>query len=486
MPRRSRMVEARGGGWRTPLVLALAASALVACAGPQRPRDGVAGESVRRTASGTVEGSVSSESLREMNRAFADRFSTYLINADVAIGRTAPSPRQRMMMHRLKTYASSAVYDIVTDGDPLSQLLDLLLYTTIQSYIWIDEGEAVEIFGPERAVPLIEQLHAARLDVWRTAAKVLTTQQLETIDNIILQWRRANPDLDYLAFVRFDEIAQAQGEALVKELRRDGGLFGSLSQAVEKLDEFKELADQALFLSKRMPMLANWQVQDLINSVAARPETIDTLAAIDSLVRDSERITTTLAELPETIARERRETIEAVFASAGDLIETSHGDLRETIASATALLETGQGVVDGGERLLGSLRETLEAVERTLAAADRFMGRFDPPEGAAPRAPSETPPPTLDDYLRSMAEATRLLQEVNLVMASSQGLLESEVWQRRLEQINDAAESRVDHAAEQTRLTIHYATLQSLLVVGAVFVGLVLLRLAGSLLPRRG
>jgi hypothetical protein len=109
-------------------------------------------------------------------------------------------------MHRIKSLGSIAVYDIVTSGDPLSQLLDLLLYATVQSYIWIDEGEAVKIFG-DRADGLIDQLRAARLDIWRVAEKALTREQLETLDNMIFRWRRDNPDLDYLAFIRFDDVA---------------------------------------------------------------------------------------------------------------------------------------------------------------------------------------------------------------------------------------------------------------------------------------
>lgn len=466
--------------------MALATSPLACEApAPQRRSATASADAVRRTASGGDAAAVTSEQLRQMNLAFADRFATYLINADVGVSRSGVTPRQRQLSHRIKTFASTAAYDIVTDGDPGSQLLDLLLYVTLQSYIWIDEGEAVRAFGPEAAVPLIEQLHAARVDIWRVAAQALTTQQLETLDNLILQWRRSNPTLDYVAFVRFDEIAAAQGASLVSELRRDGGLFAPVSQAVAEFEKLNALGERALFLSKRAPMLANWQVEDLLNSVASREETSAVLEAVASISQSVERVTATVETLPATLAAERQATIESVISAATEAVESSRGELAATISETTAMLEVAREIASSGERIAESIRLTTDSVDRTLGSADRFMSRFDPPPDAAPKPVSDQPPPTLDDYVRSIGEVTVLLREVNLVMASSQGLLESEIWQARLEQINDAAEKRVEHASQLSRDLVQFTVLRSLWAIAAIFAGIAVLRVLGALLPRR-
>jgi molecular chaperone GrpE (heat shock protein) len=465
----------------------LVAMGLAACqSAPPRARSATASaEAVRRSASGASLEAVTPEQLRQMNLAFADRFTTYLINADIGVARAGASPRQRQLMHRIKTFATTAAYDIVTDGDPGSQLLDLLLYVTLQSYIWIDEGEAVEAFGPEAATPLVEQLHAARVDIWRVAAQALTTQQLETLDNLILQWRRSNPSLDYLAFVRFDEIAAAQGATLVRELRRDGSLFAPVNQAIEELEKLRDLGERALFLSKRAPMLAGWQIEDAVNTVANREETAELLAAVTSLSQSVERVTATVETLPHTIAAEREAAIESVFAKAAATIEAAHGELGGTLDQATAMLEVARGIAESGERIAETVRVTTDSVDRTIGTADLFMKRFDPPPGSPPPPVAEGPPPTLDDYLRSVVEVTTLLREANLVVASSQGLLESEAWQRRLEQVNLAADERLAHASKAGRDLVRYSVMQSLWAIAAIFAGIAGLRLLGAVLPRR-
>jgi hypothetical protein len=46
----------------------------------------------------------------------------------------------------------SAIYDIVTNADPFTRLLDLMLVVTLQSQKWIEEDQAERWFG-DRAQP---------------------------------------------------------------------------------------------------------------------------------------------------------------------------------------------------------------------------------------------------------------------------------------------------------------------------------------------
>ena len=455
--------------------LALVGLALAGCIADQRTPAPTRSQAVsqdqpiRRTAS---ENRLSSDQLRELNLAYADRFTTYLINADVAISRNNPDAEQVAIMHRMKSLGAIAVYDIVTSGDPLSQLLDLLLYATVQSYIWIDEGEAVAVFG-ERADGLVDQLRAARLDIWRVAEKALTREQLETLDNMIFRWRRDNPDLDYLAFIRFDDVAAIDEGNIVKEIRGGSGLLAPVSEAVAVADQVRQLGERGFYLSKRAPMLLNWQVRDVVNTTAARPEVHQLLDAVESLAASAERTSQTVERLPGILASER----EAAFRE----IEASQGELRETLTQATSTLEVVREIAGSCERLAATVKETVDSLDRTIGSAETLVARLEP---TAPPDPDAPQPPTLAEYNATILDATRLVAELNTTLSSSQGLLEADAWRVRLDEFNEAADLRVAQAADQARNVIDFAAWRIAAVIGAFFGGLVLYRIVLAYLPR--
>ncbi|MGA1400224.1 MAG: hypothetical protein ACO38P_07545, partial [Phycisphaerales bacterium] len=112
---RSRLVQ-RVGWVRGMFCIAMAAS-LSGCIAdqrtpaPTRPQAISQDQPIRRSAN---EDRLTSDQLRELNLAFADRFTTYLINADIAVARGNPDAEQIAIMHRIKSLGSIAVYDIVT------------------------------------------------------------------------------------------------------------------------------------------------------------------------------------------------------------------------------------------------------------------------------------------------------------------------------------------------------------------------------------
>jgi len=88
------------------------------------------------------------------------------------------------------------------------QALDLVVSATLQSTVWIDENRAEEVFG-DRAPILIRALRTMRVEAWELAAKLLTQDQLEQLDYIIIEWRRLHPEVEDVAFVKFDTFAGA-------------------------------------------------------------------------------------------------------------------------------------------------------------------------------------------------------------------------------------------------------------------------------------
>jgi hypothetical protein len=66
--------------------------------------------------------------------AFADRYTTQLVAATDSVLKGNPSAEQRRAAHAVKLVSVSGIYDIVTNADAASKLMDLLMVVTLQSY----------------------------------------------------------------------------------------------------------------------------------------------------------------------------------------------------------------------------------------------------------------------------------------------------------------------------------------------------------------
>jgi hypothetical protein len=74
---------------------------------------------------------------------------------------------------------------------------------------------------------------------------------------------------------------------------------------------------------------------------------------------------------------------------------------------------------------------------------------------------------------------------MNLMLKSSDELLASPNWQRRIRELGDSADGRIAVAARQSRIVTDRMFLQLYVALGLLFVLLILYRLLGYVLARR-
>ena len=152
---------------------------------------------------------ISQAELHALTNGFADRYMTYIVTAAEQIERDNANAQHRRLAHRIKLVQISAVYDIVTNPDPFTQLLDLTLVVSLQARKWIDDDMAEKWFGT-RGKHLVSAMRQARSDIWKIASRVMRTSQLEQLDTLILQWHRKHPDIELVSYVRFDDFAASR------------------------------------------------------------------------------------------------------------------------------------------------------------------------------------------------------------------------------------------------------------------------------------
>ena len=215
-----------------------------------------------------------------------------------------PDPVQRREAQQMLVNGATNVYDIASNADAFTRVLDLIVVTTLVSQIWIDDDRATEVFA-DRAQILIRALHHGRVEAWALAAQVLRPDQLDLLDYLLWDWRRQNPDMVRAYSVRFSNFAIGRGKSADAEVLAAGGLFGNVGQAGQAIEEARLLTERMFYQLKRMPTLLRWQAEALQDAALATPEVGKALA-------DVHRVADQVEQLPKNVAAERQALLAAV------------------------------------------------------------------------------------------------------------------------------------------------------------------------------
>ncbi len=391
---------------------------------------------------------ISIQELDQLTYGYADRYYMIVGSAVDTIKRNNPDPTQRRIAHQIKLNGVLAVNDIVSGDDPYSEVFDLVVAVTLQSTVWIDENGAEKAFG-DRAPVLIKALREMRIEAWDLAAKVLTQDQLELLDYLIIQWRLTHPEVQEVEFVKFDEFAGARSTALLSELKAGGGFLEPLSQASLVLKDWGRLSERAFWYSKRAPNIAAIQAEGAVNEILASPE-------IESVLQTSQSLGKTADALPKTMDAER----EAFFADI---------DARQTLLTNT--LGNLHGIMVEADALTTNLQQMLAVLGDTLKVADQVGRTFgvDKPPTQPPGRPFD-----IQDYSAALVRLNEVVTNMHALSVDADEITRSEGWNKAVKDITDATDRRVDRAF-----------IRACLLLGLAFILAIAYRIISLKLARR-
>ena len=367
--------------------------------------------------------------------AFADRYTTQIVAATDAVLRDNPSPEQRRLAHQVKLVSVSGVYDIVTNAEPFSKLMDLLMVVTLQSYRWIDEDQAEKTFGA-RGTPLIQAMRTLRVDIWNVAGRVLRADQLQQLDALILDWRKRNPHVDILSYLRFDEVASQRGPNALDEIKATG-FFAEIAEATKVADDARLLAERAFYQAKRMPFLITWQMESLMNEMLVKPEFANSMKAADSLAKSADRTSLAVERLPDQLAKER-EALVATLEDRNGRLAGLMGEVRKTTAAADQLTARVHQVTESGERLTANLRDTAAGVTETSRAVDQLLAKH-----AGPPNP-QAKPFEIDPYVKASTELNQTVAGLNSLLGMTDTVIAKRPWAAPAQDVNTLVSAQID------------------------------------------
>ncbi len=400
---------------------------------------------------------------------YADRFASIMTQALEDFETLKPKPQARQVILSDLVYSLSSVYTIAAEPNPQVGLLDMVAVTTLGRIIYEDNiprkyGKSTEVLG--------DGFRQLEKDIWRIAAKVLTKEQQGELRQLILLWRKNNPDKVVYNYLRFSDFAsQRRDSTLVKKVQA-GGLFKTVQEVTQQVEETRMLAERGIFLATRLPLLTGNFAEVWMSQMLVSPETQKILADVHTFSRVSERLATVAEQMPDQLMKDmsklRWKTVNQVMKGIDEWSEKTLNDVMARVAiereafisqfmdrligeqkiALEAILAEEQRVTG----LVTELRKAIEGGNNLLLTANTLAEKFNVGQPSA--KPKDSKPFDIKEYQDTIAEVTTLVETTNQLVATV-GL------EKLLPQLIDAidrvegeGEELIDHSFRQGVLFI--------------------------------
>jgi hypothetical protein len=367
------------------------------------------------------------------------------------------------------TYSLSAVYTIAAEPNPQVGLLNMVAVTTLGRLIYEDNMRRK--YGKSTAV-LAAGLRQLEKDIWSIAAKVLTSKQRGELRQLILLWRKNNPDKIVYNYLRFSDFAaQQRNSTLVKKVQ-SGGLFKTVQQVTQQVEETRMLAERGIFLGTRLPLLTGHFAEVWISQLLVSPETSKILADVHTFSTVSERLANVAERLPdqlmEDMSKLRWRTVNQIMKEINQWSDVTLDKVMAKVAvereafinqfmnrligeqkiALEALLTEEQRVTG----LVTELRKTIEGSNNLLLTVNTLTEKFN--VGEPSPEPKESKPFDIKEYQDTIAEVTTLVETTNKLVGTVglEELLPQLI--NAIDRVEGEGEELVDHTFRQGILLI--------------------------------
>jgi methyl-accepting chemotaxis protein len=168
---------------------------------------------------------------------------------------------------------------------------------------------------------------------------------------------------------------------------------------------------------------------------------------------------------------------------ADTLKEDIFNALDDRMQQADATVANVRAVVSEANGLVTSIGPTSKSLNEMLKTADTLFARFDTWDRWAIAEGSRTF--DVREYTEGLKELAAAVEKMNDMLKSSNELLGSSEWDRRIQQVSQSADERIKIAAEQSQRVVHDAFLRVYVAIGILLAMFILCLVAVFLVIRR-
>ena len=431
---------------------------------------------------------------------FADRIQSILFQAFEDFDASNPDIRTRNFFLGDLTFTMSAAFTIAGQPDPEMALLDMIVVVSLGRSIY--ENVHYQTFG-KSVTPIVNSFQELENDVWRIATKVLDTEQQKELRGLISQWQEDHSHLTAYSYIRFGDFAKYRGQTTLKPKGKTGGIFKSVQEATQQVEETRMLAERGLYLGTRLSLLTGAFAEYWLSQLLLNPQMSEILSDLNRVSVVSERLAVVAEEIPQQIAKERQKmikqaskemamlrqaTIDQVVKEANTWTDNTIDQVMGKVAVqreatinqfmnrlAVERQNALQELLAEEKRIKGlvtEVRQTLSEGNNLMVAAAKLV------EKTGMDQPADEPFDILD-YRDTIVEASRATNELSMLVDKINILIDSEGMQQLLPQITSAITTVGDKGEQMVDHTFRQAILLILIwLVGYVIVKLFLRRVS--------
>ena len=284
---------------------------------------------------------------------------------------------------------------------------------------------------------------------------MLTPDQQKELSGLIFSWRRDNPQILFFPYIRFSDFAAERRGSNLAKSEKGKGLFKSVETATEQVEEMRLLAERAMFLTTRLPLLTGSFADVWFSRLNRNPEFKEVLGNLNRFATVSERLAIVAEQLPDQIAVERDATIQQAMQNINDLTlktidETAKRVSRERELTIRQVMREfsaeRQRIIEDFTKeearlrgLIGEVRLTLAEGNKVIVSADALAKQLG--IEASPGKAGDTPPVNIEDYRKTITDSTQLVIQVQALTQTIDRLLQSPSWEKLQPLLTKSVES---------------------------------------------
>jgi hypothetical protein len=309
-------------------------------------------------------------------------------------------------------------------------------------------------------------------DIWSIAAKVLTSEQRGELRQLILLWRNNNPDKVVYNYLRFSDFAaQRRNSTLVKKVQA-GGLFKTVQEVTQQVEETRMLAERGIFLGTRLPLMTGNFAEVWMSQMIVNPEAQKILADIHTFSKVSERLAKVAEQLPDQVMKDvselQKQTVNQVMTDINAWSDVTLDKVMAKVAiEREAFISQFMNRLFGEQKialdsllaeeqrvtgLVTELRKAIEGGNNLLLTAKTLTEKFN--VGQPTAVLKDSKPFDIKEYQDTIAQVTTLVESTNQLVGTVglEKLLPELV--KAVDQVGNEGEELIDHSFRQGILLI--------------------------------
>jgi hypothetical protein len=338
----------------------------------------------------------------------------------------------------------ASVFTIAAGPNPEVALLDMAVLATLGRMVY--EEHWLVKWG-EPAAAFVRGYRQLETDIWRILGQVLTPEQQEELGGMIQDWRRSHPEQLLFHYLRFSDFAASRQQSTLVKAVQAGGMFGSVRQATQQVEEMRLLVERAMFLGTRLPLLGGDFANVWVSRLLTNPDVGKLLTNMDQVSGSVERVSKEMEKLPDLISKERNKAINQAMDRVAVLRKNIVEDVMErvTVERKATIDQVMSGLASERKNLMQDLasqeegvRPLLADINQTLTTGNNLVTSInsltDKLGVGQPKEPTDEPSEPFDikEYQVTMVQASNVIAQVDGLLRTTEQILASPNWEKTL------------------------------------------------------